>query len=401
VRDNWKGLVKAGIQARKMGEAGDRMRASANWQLGDLACTVETHYADHTLQQFASAIGVHYPTLLNLRTTARAYESSRRREDLSYGHHQEVQALPDRDEWLEKAAAGDWSCEELHRQSRAPRDGDDDFTGIDRAEELQKKWGTELGQVWVVGPHRIMCGDATNAEDVARLLDGAKPLLCVTDPPYGVEYDPAWRNKLAKNGQLGYGARRVGRVPNDDRIDWREAWALVPSDVLFVWHAGIYAGTVQIGIEAEGFVIRSQIIWAKPHFVISRGNYHCQHEPCWYAVRKGATAHWVGDRKQTTVWEIKLDRNAEGGHSTQKPVECMERPMRNHEGDVYDPFLGSGTTAVAADRQGRRCYGLDISPAYVAVTLERLAAMGYEPKLETSATQSAARNERAREEKAA
>ena len=106
-----------------------------------------------------------------------------------------------------------------------------------------------------------------------------------------------------------------------------------------------------------------------------------QHEPCWYGVRKGKPSLRKDDRTQTTLWKINLDKNVEGGHSTQKPIECMARPIRNHEGDCYDPFIGSGTTMVAAEQLGRICYGMEISPAYVAVCLERLSQMAFEPQL--------------------
>jgi DNA modification methylase len=230
------------------------------------------------------------------------------------------------------------------------------------------------GDLWGLGGekgHRLLCGDATCAEDVARLLGGAKPLLMVTDPPYGVDYDPDWRNDAADKGLIAHAASRVGLVANDDRIDWREAWLLFSGDVFYCWHADRHASSVQASVEAAGFEIRCQIIWAKSRFAISRGHYNWQHEPCWYAVRKGATANWQGDHSQTTLWEITLDANVEGGHSTQKPAECMLRAIRNHEGDVYDPFLGSGTTLIAAESLGRRCYGLEIEPRYCDVILQR------------------------------
>lgn len=230
---------------------------------------------------------------------------------------------------------------------------------------------TRPGDLWLLGRHRLFCGDATNASDVERLLDGAKPALCVTDPPYGVDYDPAWRDEAARKGLLQFGAARSGVVPSDTRADWGDAWALFPGDVLYCWHAGLYAGVVQESLSRHGLETRAQIVWSKPHFAIGRGHYHTRHEPCWYAVRKGAQAHWVGDRKQTTVWEVTLDQNVEGGHSTQKPVELMERAIHNHEGDVYDPFVGSGTTLIAAERQGRTCYALDIDPGYCDVVVRR------------------------------
>ena len=232
----------------------------------------------------------------------------------------------------------------------------------------------QRGEVYRLGAHRLMCGDSTSAEDVARLLDGAKPNLMVTDPPYGVEYDPNWRNEAADKGLISHAASRVGDVSNDDRADWSSAWALSPASVVYCWHAGRHASTVQSSLEVAGFEVRNQVVWAKPRFAISRGHYNWQHEPCWYAVRKGATASWIGDHSQTTLWEVTLDKNVEGGHSTQKPVECMERAIRNHAGDVYEPFAGSGTTIIAAERQGRTCYAMEIEPKYAQVCIDRWEA---------------------------
>ncbi len=259
---------------------------------------------------------------------------------------------------------------------------------IDRAAELQVQWGTALGDLWEIPSktvpgrcHRLLCGDSTDAAQVARLLGETVPTLMVTDPPYGVEYDPSWRNEAAAKGQLAYAARRVGEVANDDRADWADAWQLFPGDVAYTWsppgdHVIITGGALQ----AAGYEIRNQIIWRKPHFPISRGHYTYQHEPCWYAVKRGRTAHWIGDHNASTVWEIALDSNVDGGHSTQKPVECMARAIRNHEGDVYEPFTGTATTFVAAERLSRICYGLEIEPPYTAVALQRLADLGLTPR---------------------
>lgn len=248
---------------------------------------------------------------------------------------------------------------------------------IDRAEELNKIWQVKPGDVWQIGPHRLMCGSSTEAADVARLLNGAKPRLMITDPPYGVEYDPDWRLEagINKPGQI----LASGKVMSDDICDWTDAWNLSPTSVCYIWHAGRFAAIVQTSMESAGFTTRSQIIWAKPSLVMGRGNYHWQHEPCWYGVRKNATAEWIGDRKQTTLWQIANMHRTQGDvddgktvHSTQKPVECMARPMRNHSGDVHDPFLGSGTTMLAAQNLGRICYGMEISPGYCAVILDRM-----------------------------
>ena len=160
---------------------------------------------------------------------------------------------------------------------------------------------------------------------------------------------------------------------NDDRADWREAWALFPGDVAYVWHGGLHAGTVAQSLVAAGFAIRSQIIWDKMRLVIGRGDYHWQHENCWYSVRRGRIGHWAGGRNQTTVWQIPHRRNA-SGHGTEKPVECMKRPIENNSSPgqaVYEPFSGSGTTIIAAEITGRSCHAIELNPAYVDVAVRR------------------------------
>ena len=221
--------------------------------------------------------------------------------------------------------------------------------------------------------HRIACGDSTDPSVVEGLLGGERPHLMVTDPPYGVAYDPSWRERAGVAG----GNHAKGKVLNDDRADWREAWALFPGDVAYVWHAGVFAAEVAQSLRATKFTLRSQIIWDKGQLVLSRGDYHWQHEPCWYAVREGKTGHWAGDRKQTTVWQIEKPRKSETGHGTQKPVECMLRPIRNnsHPRDaVYEPFSGSGTTIIAAQMSARRCFAVELNPAYVDVAVRRWQA---------------------------
>ncbi len=226
------------------------------------------------------------------------------------------------------------------------------------------------GDLWQLGAHRLICGDSTSADVVGRLLADVRPLLMVTDPPYGVEYDPSWRNQAGAAK-----TKRTGKVLNDDRADWREAWALFPGDVAYVWHGALHATAVAESLVAAGFVVRSQIIWAKDRLVLSRGDYHWQHEPCWYAVKKTGKGHWAGDRKQTTLWQISgKDQDATTVHGTQKPVECMRRPILNNSSPgqaVYEPFMGSGTTLIAAETTGRVCFGVELNPAYVDVAIER------------------------------
>jgi DNA modification methylase len=252
-------------------------------------------------------------------------------------------------------------------------------TNPDQAPDLPVEAVSAPGEAWRCGPHRVVCGDCTEARIVELALAKAKPLLMVTDPPYGVNYDPSWRLRAGldkPHHKLAYDP-----VNNDERADWREAWALFPGDVAYVWHGGLHSSTVEASLTSAGFEVRSQIIWAKDALVIGRGHYHWQHEPCWYAVRGGKTGHWAGDRKQSTVWHIPNVHRTQGdvddgrtAHSTQKPVEAMLRPMLNNSRAgqaVYEPFLGSGTTLIAAQMSGRRCHAVELNPAYVDVAVQR------------------------------
>jgi DNA modification methylase len=246
----------------------------------------------------------------------------------------------------------------------------------EQAPPLPDVAATRPGDLWLCGDHRVLCGDATSAQDVARVLGEHRPLLMACDPPYGVSYDPMWREDAGLGRQ-----RQTGKVANDDRVDWTEAYKLFSGDVAYVWHAGVHAGEVEAGLTSAGFEIRAQIIWSKQHFAMSRGHYHWGHEPCWYAVRKGGKANWCGDRTQSTIWQVPNlnpmggDRNEKAtGHGTQKPVELFRRPIVNHtkHGDaIYDPFLGSGTAMMAAELTERICIGIDIDPRYIDVTVIR------------------------------
>ena len=257
--------------------------------------------------------------------------------------------------------------EELARLLAA-QDAVEELPDEDAVPELPQTLVSADGDLWVLGRHRLLCGDATNKQAVSRLLGAVKPMLMVTDPPCGVRYDPEWRKLAGVNN-----SNRMGKVSNDDRADWREAWALFPGEVAYVWHGALHASTVADSLEACDFEIRSQIIWAKPALVMGRGHYHWQHEPCWYAVR--GTGHWNGDRTQSTLWQIEnRNQDAETIHSTQKPVECMRRPIVNNSNPgqaVYEPFSGSGTTIIACEKEARTALALELEPAYVDVAVTR------------------------------
>ncbi len=237
---------------------------------------------------------------------------------------------------------------------------------------------TQRGDLYILGEHRLLCGDSTKKDDVEKVLDGNIPFIMVTDPPYGVEYDPHWRDGVV--GEFGKKNARGDAATNDHIVDWTETYKLFPGSVAYVWHAARFTADVCVNLRSADLEIRSSIIWKKQHFALSRGHYHWQHEPCWYAVRKGQSGKWCGDRTQSTFWEISslnpAGRKEEriDGHGTQKPLECMARPIRNHGGKedaVYDPFLGSGTTLIAAEKAERRCFGLEIEPKYCDVIVKR------------------------------
>lgn len=276
-----------------------------------------------------------------------------------------------------------FSKDELKRILLTGKEG---MTNDDSIPDVPAEPVTKVGDLYTMGNHRLLCGDATKREDVARLVNGQRMNLMVTDPPYGVNYEPEWRDghDLNMGKQLGLPGqgRAIGKVYNDNKIDWSDAYALFNGDVCYVWHAGKYAKQVQESIEKCGFEIVNQIVWVKHHFVFSRRDYHWKHEPCWYAVRKGQKHNWQGDRKQTTVWDIennnpvghKKDKEEKTGHSTQKPVECMLRPIENNSQPhdlVYDPFLGSGSTLIACEKTDRICYGIEIDPHYCDVIVKR------------------------------
>src|SRR5262249_41701675 len=249
---------------------------------------------------------------------------------------------------------------------------------------------SRVGDLWLCGSHRILCGDATSADAVSQLLGNRKPRLMVTDPPYGIELDSEWRDRAGLNGcgpaEPSYIKRRTGGHPEttisgDTRADWSEAFALVPSlEVAYVWHASKFTREVLDGLLKIGFLHHQQIIWNKGRTVLTRTHYWFQHEPCWYVRKKNAP--WFGKAgENSTIWDSPSPKFIMGGsdeekfdHPTQKPVELMRRPILNHtrRGElIYDPFIGSGTTLAAAEATQRVCYGIEQDPKYCDVTVLR------------------------------
>jgi DNA modification methylase len=171
-------------------------------------------------------------------------------------------------------------------------------------------------------------------------------------------------------------------VSGDTRADWADAFALVPSlTVGYVWHADKHTGTVAAGLQRIGFELVCLVVWDKGQFAMGRSWYHWAHEPCWVVRKAGSKAKFVGSRDQSTVWRAPSPKMIMAGsteakldHPTQKPLALFQTPIRNHlrSGEsVYDPFLGSGTALIAAERSGVSCYALEIDPLYVEVALRR------------------------------
>jgi len=278
---------------------------------------------------------------------------------------------------------------DVHELDSLLRDPLDEERG-EQAPPLPEVAVTRPGDLWLIGLHGLLCGDATSKDAVARVLGDKKPLLLVTDPPYGIELDSEWRDRAGLNKHVPAAANytkhrteghRNTSISSDTRADWSEAFALVPSlEVGYVWHASKFTSEVLEGLLRIGFLHHQQIIWNKGRTVLTRTHYWFQHEPCWYVRKKNAP--WFGKAgENSTVWEVASPKFIMGGsdeakfdHPTQKPLELMRRPILNHikRGEaVYDPFLGSGTTLMAAELTERICYGLELDPKYCDVIIQR------------------------------
>lgn len=261
------------------------------------------------------------------------------------------------------------------------RDGNAD---PDATPEVPKDPITKRGDLWILGDHRILCGDATNSSDVARLMDGERAVLMATDPPYGISYTKA-KDGIPRSGFKDI-QKRFGSIENDELdaeglrvlLDGalREASAVcADKSAIYVWHpSGELHGVFLAALLAAGVLLHRSLVWKKPGFVLSRsGMYHPAHEECFYGWFSGRQPKWFGSKSQTSVWEVGRDAGA-GVHPTQKPVELFEIPMMNHtkKGDVcYEPFSGSGSQIIAGERMGRRVFAMEIAPKYVDVAVRR------------------------------
>lgn len=241
---------------------------------------------------------------------------------------------------------------------------------------------SNTGDLWLCGRHRVICGDSTQPTVVARLLGKRKPILMVTDPPYGIELDSEWRDRAGFNMKHRTEGHTETTISGDTRADWSEVFALVPSiQVAYVWHASVFTSEVLAGLIRIGFLYPQQIIWNKGRVVMTRTHYWYQHEPCWYVRKKNAPWYGKPGASNSTIWDSASPKFIMGGsheekfdHPTQKPVELMRHSILNHlkRGEiVFEPFLGSGTTLAAAEITERVCCGIELDPKYVDVVVQR------------------------------
>ena len=265
---------------------------------------------------------------------------------------------------------------------------------IDQAAELQKKWKTKRGQIWTIGQHRLMCGDSASAADVVALMAGKPAKLCATDPPYLVSYDA--KNHPSKDFSDGKNKDWKGRYADRQKSEplgpfyeafLRQALAVCEADAaIYVWHASQRQIEVEKAMRECGILVHQQIIWVKNKPVLTHSFYMWQHEPCFFGWKQGNKPKRNPGDFPTTVWQIDVPvlPGVESRHPTEKPLELFAIPIRLHTqpGDVcYEPFSGSGTHLCAAENTGRRCFAMEIEPAFVAVALERLSDLGIKPKL--------------------
>ena len=259
----------------------------------------------------------------------------------------------------------DWGFSEDELQFKEP----EQVNGLiedDEVPEVEESI-TQPGDLWLLGEHRLLCGDATKKEDVERLMDGQKADMVFTDPPYGVDYDGGMKKqKKLKNDNVG---TEIYHLFMPYAVE-----SLKDDGAFYVWYADATATATATATADSGLVISAQIIWAKNHAqFMSNAKYKGKHEPCFYAHKKGKTAKWYGENNEVTLWEY--DRASKNEyHPTQKPIALSERANKNSSpknGIVLDTFLGSGSTLIACEKTNRKCYGMEIDTHYCDVIVKR------------------------------
>lgn len=243
-----------------------------------------------------------------------------------------------------------------------------DESKLDDVPDAPEEPTTKLGDLWILGNHRLLCGDATKRDDVERLMKGEKADMVFTDPPYGVDYDGGHSNN-----------KRRDKIKNDSNESiYSKVLPLIrqvsaDNMCLYLWFSDSVAKTIIDAVEASKFVIRQTLIWNKnvAQFGAIGAQYKMKHEPCLYSFKSGHPPAWTGPNNETTVWDINRSPKNEF-HPTQKPVELCERAIKNHQPvTVLDLFGGSGSTLIACEKLKRKCFMSEIDPRYVDVIITR------------------------------
>ena len=227
---------------------------------------------------------------------------------------------------------------------------------------------SKLGEIYQLGNHRVMCGDSTKKEEVARLMDGEKADLVVTDPPYNVDYEGGTGLRIL-NDSMEDSSFRKFLEDSFSAVDN----VMKPGAAFYIWHADSEGYNFRTACKNAGWQVRECLIWNKDSLVLGRQDYQWKHEPCLYGWKEGASHNWYGDRKQTTVLDFERPKKSDE-HPTMKPVKLIAYQVQNSskEGDlILDSFGGSGTTLIACEQLDRKCYMMELDPHYVDVIIER------------------------------
>ncbi len=277
----------------------------------------------------------------------------------------ELLALQASDVDLHLTGFSDAELDRLIAQAGGTTEADPDQTPEAPVEPI-----TQPGDLWLLGNHRLLCGDATRPEDVARLL-GDEPIdLLLTDPPYGIDYVGKTEERLTiqNDGPDEAGYRRLVADALTAALPH-----LRPGGAFYLWHADSMGLPTRLALGDSGLSLRQCLVWAKSAFTLGRQDYQWQHEPCLYGWKDGAAHTWLGDRSQTTL--LHFDKPARNGeHPTMKPVELFAYLIGNscpRGGRVLDPFAGSGTTLIAAEQTGREARLIELDPRYADVIVAR------------------------------
>ncbi len=262
--------------------------------------------------------------------------------------------------------------------ARLRDEDDDDDTDDDGADDPPDVAIAKPGELWILGEHRLLCGDSTNLNDVLRIMDGEKAALVATDPPYLVDYTGDRPNDAGKDWTDRYDEVSIKDPDAFFRAVFKNVLEVLGHKAaIYCWHAHKRSGDLQRIWRELGILDHQQIIWVKPSPVFGRVYWHFRHEPCVMGWRKGDQPEHDGVHDHDSVWEIDFDgkaRSTGAEHPTSKPVELFVRPLKKHTrpGDVvFEPFSGSGSQIIAAQKTGRRCRAIEISPPFVDVSIRR------------------------------